>query len=366
MDGGVNRETAEYAGSLGADVLVVGSALFRKGADAGPRDPARPEPRRGGLRPRVPRRPAARREGPLGPGDDAARATSAPRSCRTLEGDGIPVIFLRGEGPVDPDGVREYDVLVPVAADPIVRRAPLPRRSPPRRRPAAEARALMRALLQRVSRAEVRVDGEVVGSRPARAPRPARHRARRRRCHRASRSHARSRSSGSSTTRTAGRTSRSLDVGGGALVVSQFTLYADTRRGRRPGLHGRRAAGRGRSRSTSVFAEALAALGSGGGHGPVRRRDGGRARQRRPVHDLAGHRGPLRPNDPACPREAGVGRRRRGSGGSTRRREVAGRRRGPAGPGSGALGGGAPAPGADEPLDRLAPSTTTSFWRFGW
>lgn len=27
-----------------------------------------------------------------------------------------------------------------------------------------------------------------------------------------------------------------LDVGGGALVVSQFTLYADTRRGRRPGF----------------------------------------------------------------------------------------------------------------------------------
>lgn len=27
-----------------------------------------------------------------------------------------------------------------------------------------------------------------------------------------------------------------LDVGGGVLVVSQFTLYADTRRGRRPGF----------------------------------------------------------------------------------------------------------------------------------
>lgn len=37
----------------------------------------------------------------------------------------------------------------------------------------------------------------------------------------------------------AGKTNRSLlDVGGEALVVSQFTLYADTRRGRRPGFTG--------------------------------------------------------------------------------------------------------------------------------
>ncbi|HEU5204073.1 MAG TPA: D-aminoacyl-tRNA deacylase [Candidatus Limnocylindrales bacterium] len=36
-----------------------------------------------------------------------------------------------------------------------------------------------------------------------------------------------------------GRTNRSLlDVEGGALVVSQFTLFADTRRGRRPGFSG--------------------------------------------------------------------------------------------------------------------------------
>ena len=36
-----------------------------------------------------------------------------------------------------------------------------------------------------------------------------------------------------------GRTNLSLsDVAGGVLVVSQFTLYADTRRGRRPGFTG--------------------------------------------------------------------------------------------------------------------------------
>ena len=37
----------------------------------------------------------------------------------------------------------------------------------------------------------------------------------------------------------AGRFNRSaLDIGGAALVVSQFTLYADTRRGRRPSFSG--------------------------------------------------------------------------------------------------------------------------------
>lgn len=93
----------------------------------------------------------------------------------------------------------------------------------------------MRALLQRVSRAEVRVDGERVagiglgllvflgvgpnddeGTAAALARRVAELRI---------------------FEDEAGRTNRSiLEVGGSALVVSQFTLYADTRRGRRPGF----------------------------------------------------------------------------------------------------------------------------------
>jgi D-aminoacyl-tRNA deacylase len=59
-----------------------------------------------------------------------------------------------------------------------------------------------------------------------------------------------------------GRTNRSLlDIGGDALVVSQFTLYADTRRGRRPGFTG--AATTGLAEHLDLrFAESLRGLGA--------------------------------------------------------------------------------------------------------
>ena len=58
-----------------------------------------------------------------------------------------------------------------------------------------------------------------------------------------------------------GRTNLSLtDIGGSALVVSQFTLYADTRRGRRPGFTGG-AAPELAERLYLRFAEALRGLG---------------------------------------------------------------------------------------------------------
>jgi len=93
----------------------------------------------------------------------------------------------------------------------------------------------MRALLQRARRGELRVDGEIVGAigeglvillgvgshdTEAVADDLAR-RAAELRLFRDEE----------------GRTNRSLlEMGGAALVVSQFTLYADTRRGRRPGF----------------------------------------------------------------------------------------------------------------------------------
>lgn len=61
----------------------------------------------------------------------------------------------------------------------------------------------------------------------------------------------------------AGRTNRSLlDTAGSALVVSQFTLYADTRRGRRPGFTDAAAPDLAESLYRR-FAEALRAAGVG-------------------------------------------------------------------------------------------------------
>ena len=95
----------------------------------------------------------------------------------------------------------------------------------------------MRALLQRTTRATVRVAGEVIGAidgglvilvgiGPQDTEATAAELARKSAELRIFRDDD-------------GRTNRSLlDTGGAALVVSQFTLYADTRRGRRPGFTG--------------------------------------------------------------------------------------------------------------------------------
>ncbi len=103
------------------------------------------------------------------------------------------------------------------------------------RRAARGRRRPVRALLQRTTGARVLVDGEVVGRVMAGlvillgiAP-------------------ADTEATADALARTSaelrifrdddGRTNRSLlAVGGEALVISQFTLYADTRRGRRPGF----------------------------------------------------------------------------------------------------------------------------------
>ena len=57
----------------------------------------------------------------------------------------------------------------------------------------------------------------------------------------------------------AGRMNRSVqDVGGGLLIVSQFTLAADTASGNRPGFTGAAPAAQGRALYEAVLAEARA------------------------------------------------------------------------------------------------------------
>jgi hypothetical protein len=38
----------------------------------------------------------------------------------TIEAGGIPVIMLRSDGRMNPDGVRDYDLLVPASAEALV------------------------------------------------------------------------------------------------------------------------------------------------------------------------------------------------------------------------------------------------------
>ena len=75
-----------------------------------------------------------------------------------------------------------------------------------------------------------------------------------------------------------------LDTGGGCLLVSQFTLLANTRRGRRPDFLGA-AAPEVAAPMVKDVAERLRAGGVSVVEGPVRRADGGPARERRPGDD---------------------------------------------------------------------------------
>jgi ribulose-phosphate 3-epimerase len=116
VDGGVNRETAEVAGSHGVDVFVVGSALFVRGRDMG-------------REVRLIRALADEgfqygpNEGkPPIPSDRMTRFASLPkhlahRLMDEIEATGIPVMMLRGEGQINPDGVRDYDLLIPATVE---------------------------------------------------------------------------------------------------------------------------------------------------------------------------------------------------------------------------------------------------------
>ena len=116
VDGGINRETAELVGGLGVDILVVGSALWIKGHDMGREirlvralaDEGYQYQLNNG-KPPIPR-------------DNWAKFTALPkhlarRFMDEIEAGGIPVIMLRGDGQINPDGVRDYELLVPLSAE---------------------------------------------------------------------------------------------------------------------------------------------------------------------------------------------------------------------------------------------------------
>jgi len=119
VDGGVNRETAEFVGALGVDILVVGSALFAKGRDMGREirliKALADEGFQFGLNNGVP---------PI-PRDRMVTFTALPKQIARrfmdeIEAGGIPVVMLRGEGRINPDGVRDYDLLVPATVEHLV------------------------------------------------------------------------------------------------------------------------------------------------------------------------------------------------------------------------------------------------------
>jgi ribulose-phosphate 3-epimerase len=116
VDGGVNRETAEFAGAQGVDVLVVGSALWIKGHDMGREirlikalaDEGYQYELNAGVPP-IPR-------------DQWVSFTRLPKTFAKrfmdeIEAGGIPVLMLRGNGQINPDGVRDYEVMVPASAE---------------------------------------------------------------------------------------------------------------------------------------------------------------------------------------------------------------------------------------------------------
>lgn len=119
VDGGVNRETAEFVGGKGVDILVVGSALFTKGRDMAREirliralaDEGYQYELNNGIPP-IPR-------------DRMVTFTSLPkhiahRLMDEIEAGGIPVVMLRGDGQINPDGVRDYDLLVPASVEALV------------------------------------------------------------------------------------------------------------------------------------------------------------------------------------------------------------------------------------------------------
>ena len=116
VDGGVNRESAEFVGGLGADILVAGSVLWIKGRNMGREIRLVRALADEGYQYRL-------NDGkPPIPRDAMVMFTQLPKHLAwsfmtEIERGGIPVIPLRGTGGFNPDGIRDYDLLVPASAE---------------------------------------------------------------------------------------------------------------------------------------------------------------------------------------------------------------------------------------------------------
>ena len=116
VDGGVNRESAEFVGGLGVDILVVGSVLWKKGRNMGREIRLVRALADEGYQYRL-------NDGkPPIPRDAMIVFAQLPKHLawafmREIEKGGIPVIPLRGNGRFNPDGIRDYDLLVPASAE---------------------------------------------------------------------------------------------------------------------------------------------------------------------------------------------------------------------------------------------------------
>ncbi len=116
VDGGINRESAEFVGGLGVDILVVGSVLWIKGRDMGREIRLVRALADEGYQYRL------NHGKPPIPRDAMVMFAQLPKDfawefMAEIERGGIPVIPLRGSGEFNPDGVRDYDLLVPASAE---------------------------------------------------------------------------------------------------------------------------------------------------------------------------------------------------------------------------------------------------------
>jgi ribulose-phosphate 3-epimerase len=122
VDGGVNRETAEVAGGLGVDILVVGSTLWVPGRDmAREIRLIRALADEGFQFQRNDGKPAIPRDGMV---TFATLPRAAARQLQSaIEGAGVPVLLFRSRGETDGGGDedRPWDVLLPASSEAAVR-----------------------------------------------------------------------------------------------------------------------------------------------------------------------------------------------------------------------------------------------------